>query len=362
MENETVGVVLAILKKFKESTRKELQALKQKSGPKGEKGERGASGLNGPKGDVGGQGPKGDTGGQGPKGDKGVKGDKGDVGEIGPIGPQGDKGSDGKDGVDGKDGSNGQDGRNGPIGSIGPQGSKGDQGEQGKTGETGPQGEKGDTGNRGEKGDTGDQGVSGEQGSKGDQGPKGEAGQKGDQGIQGPKGDKGDQGEVGERGEKGDPGETPDITPFMQAAQKDINQLKSNVNQSLASLGGGGSTRILEMDDVQFTRRSNVEEDSILIYNPDKKKFVTTNLSDVLQRIKVDLEVQYDKLVDEDPTNGFTYVGEALPGSTKGQTVWRIKRIYEFGADGDLDILWANGTADFDKTWNDRTNYAYSAD
>lgn len=207
--------------------------------------------------------------------------------------------------------------------------------------------------------------ISAPEGPQGKVGPIGEQGIPGETGLTGKRGrvgDQGEKGETGERGEKGEKGDLPNIDPIIDRFTKEFSVWQSNINRSLGSLGGGGSTKILQMDDVEYKRRSNVEEDSILIYNPDRKLFVTTNLSEVLQRLKVDLEVQYDKLVDEDPDNGYTYVGEATPGSTKGQSVWRIKRIYEYGPDGDLDILWADGTADFDKIWDDRASYTYSAD
>jgi len=64
---------------------------------------------------------------------------------------------------------------------------------------------------------------------------------------------------------------------------------------------------------------------------------------------------QYDRLVDVD--GNCTYVGEAEPGSAQSGSVWRIKRITETGED--LEIVWANGSAEFDKVWNDRASYSY---
>lgn len=205
-------------------------------------------------------------------------------------------------------------------------------------------------------------GPQGEKGERGDTGPAGEKGEKGDTGnvgSVGPKGARGEKGERGEQGEKGEAGETPDIEPVVSRFTDEFTNWQRNVNKSLASVGGGGSTKILDMDDVEFIRRSNVEENAVLIYDPSKKLFVATDLSQVLQSIKVDLEVQYDKLVD---TEGeYIYIGEASPGSDTTESVWRIKRIEEIsGAGGDdYNILWANGSADFDKIWNDRASLSY---
>ena len=330
------------------------------------------------------RGPTGQDGKQGAKGDKGVKGDKGDTGEQGIAGVDGEFG---RDGIDGKDGERGEKGETGEQGFQGIQGLKGDTGNIGPVGETGPQGERGlagDTGQNGSKGDTGKTGERGKTGATGSVGPKGDLGLQGAQGIQGVKGDTGD---TGLRGEKGARGETglqgtqgpagPDYKERFEEALAGFNeQLTENkntvtanlekqiqqINRSLSTIGGGGSYKIVDNADVDKAAITSLVDDAVLIYDPTKKKFVAQSFLSILDRLKADLEVQYDKLVDEEPDDGFTYVGEAVPGTTKGQSIWRIKRIYEFGADGDLDILWANGTADFDKTWNDRATYTYSAD
>jgi len=333
------------------------------------------------------EGPAGRDGKQGAKGDKGVKGDRGDKGEQGIAGADG---SSGRDGIDGKDGERGEKGETGEQGLQGLQGLKGDKGDIGPVGETGPQGERGltgDTGKTGAKGDTGKTGERGAMGAQGVAGPKGDVGLQGVQGLKGSKGDKGDTGDTGLRGSdgrKGDKGDQgiqgpagPDYKERFEEALAGFNeQLTENkntvtanlekqiqqINRSLSTIGGGGSYKIVDNADVDKAAITSLVDDAVLIYDPTKKKFVAQSFLSILDRLKADLEVQYDKLVDEEPDDGFTYVGEAVPGTTKGQSIWRIKRIYEFGADGDLDILWANGTADFDKTWNDRATYTYSAD
>jgi hypothetical protein len=60
----------------------------------------------------------------------------------------------------------------------------------------------------------------------------------------------------------------------------------------------------------------------------------------------------------DDAGDGVTFVGEALPGAALDDTAWRIKRITEVGPD--VEVAWAGGTADFDKTWAGRASYAYS--
>jgi hypothetical protein len=134
-----------------------------------------------------------------------------------------------------------------------------------------------------------------------------------------------------------------------------------NVNKSLGEIGGGGSVNILQMDDVEFKKRHLVEGESLLIFDSEKSKFVSESFTDIIDRLEITigtaLEVQYDKLVDTDENTGFIYVGEAVPGSNKANPIWRIKRVKEIG--DDLEIIWANNSADFDKVWDDRATYEY---
>ena len=322
----------------------------------------------------------------GEKGDRGERGPQGARGFQGETGTAGADGESGRDGVDGKDGDRGEKGETGEQGLQGLQGLKGDKGDIGPVGETGLQGERGltgDTGKTGAKGDTGKTGERGAMGAQGDAGPKGDVGLQGIQGIQGLKGDKGDTGLRGEKGERGEQGPQgiqgeagPDykerfeeaLTRFNEQLTENKNTVTANlekqiqqINRSLSTLGGGGSYKIVDNADVDKSALKGVVGDAVLIYDPTKKKFVAQSFLSILDRLKADLEVQYDKLVDEDVPNSYTYVGEAVPGTDKSDDIWRIKRILEF-ADGDLEILWANGTADFDKTWNDRATYTYNAD
>lgn len=118
---------------------------------------------------------------------------------------------------------------------------------------------------------------------------------------------------------------------------------------------------IAELQDVADTL--NLQEDSILIYNINTSEFTAETFQSVIERLRTELEIMYDKLVDEDTAGAglYTYIGEAAPGSAKGDAVWRIKRVEELtGNDaGDIEILWANGTAAFDKVWDDRATYTY---
>ena len=363
---DTVSTAFAVV-----HTQKEIEKLENKifdvleevqtiRGPAGKDGKQGAKGDKGVKGDKGDKGERGERGADGVAGPVGSAGEKGDTGERGE---QGEQGLQGVAGIAGKDGAQGE---SGPQGLKGEKGDKGDRGSKGDAGTVGKTGKQGKTGAVGAKGDVGAQGAKGDKGDKGDTGLRGEKGERGERGEQGPQGIQGERGEAGpdykERFEEALEGFNRQLTENKNTVTANLEKQIQQINRSLSTLGGGGSYKIVDNADVDKAAIKSLVDDAVLIYDPTKKKFVAQSFLSILDRLKADLEVQYDKLVDEDPDNGFTYVGEAVPGTTKGQSIWRIKRIYEFGADGDLDILWANGTADFNKTWNDRATYTYSAD
>lgn len=267
----------------------------------------------------------------GPPGEQGPRGKRGEQGEIGPIGEEG------------------------PVGPIGPKGDKGDKGDIGLQGKIGPRGDTGLRGQQGPKGDKGDTGSVGPQGLKGLPGPKGDIG---------PKGERGAQGETGPQGPKGDKGDTPSIVEIEKDLDQRMKHVENRAQQTISNLiksGGGsgygsGSAKLLDNDDVEFNRPSQLANNDILYFDSDMKKFRTINITTIIENVRAELEVQYNKLVDVDGV--YTYIGEAAPGSGEGSAVWRIKRIEEDGED--VNILWANGAATFVHTWTDRTSKFYS--
>ena len=252
-----------------------------------------------------------------------------------------------------------KDGKDGEQGPMGPQGIPGEQGPKGDKGDVGPIGPRGLTGPKGDKGDVG---------PKGDIGPMGPQGPKGDKGDPGPMGPQGPKGDMGPRGEQGPPGkdaEPINIEPYLEKIKDQYQKLQSalvsRINNALSSdqvggSSGGGSARILDNDDVEFKRLSEVAENCVLIFDATKKKFVVKDLLEFIGTIQAGVEVQYNKLIDVD--GNFTYVGEAVPGTLPSENKWRIKRIEQMGSD--TAILWASGSAEFNKVWNDRLTYTYS--
>jgi hypothetical protein len=343
-------------------------------------------------GPMGNEGPRGPIGEQGPKGAQGMIGPRGEKGDKGEKGEKGDKGDQGEQGIQGIQGNTGEKGEKGETGPRGEKGEQGEVGPMGPTGEMGPQGERGEQGLRGADGESGPQGERGETGATGDVGPAGPQGPKGEKGDQGEKGEKGDRGEVGQSVDKKeieeqinnlfedaktyldsqqkqlqeslDATQLQDLTEFKTKLKKEVSDtieqhkkfIDTQISNKWASSAGGGSVNILQMDDVEFKKRHLVEGDAILIFDDTKKKFVSESFNDIIERLQVGMEVQYDRLVDTEGV--YTYIGEAVPGSARDAAVWRIKRVYEQG--DDIEIIWANNSANTEFVWDDRATYEYN--
>ena len=231
-------------------------------------------------------------------------------------------------------------------------------------------------------------------------GPAGQKGNKGNKGDFGPRGFIGETGEKGPIGPMGPRGLPADITPvkkmmeeftdeteksveslkntlstqvgdnkeyiekfskeFEERMEKTMSEYKAFVNMQIAKgmTGGpgGGSVNILQMDDVKFEKRHEVEGDAILIFDAVTQKFQSESFNDIIERLQIGMEKQYDRLVDTE--GDFIYIGEAEPGTARDAATWRIKRVYEIG--DDVEIIWADNTADFVKTWDDRVTYEYN--
>lgn len=288
---DTVSTAFALaytkeqLKKQKEIIEARLQELPVREGPEGARGPQGARGEKGPKGD---KGVKGDKGEKGERGETGPKGDKGDTGDVGPQGPKGEKGD---AGIAGPQGSKGEKGDKGEIGPKGEKGEKGDQGVQG------PRGERGERGLQGLRGADGLSGADGLPGPMGPAGPKGDTGPRGEKGSKGDRGEKGERGEIGPQGPKGEDGKdyrnefeqaieqfNKRLTENTTVVNQNVERTLSNLQKSLASLGGGGSYKLLDNADVVKTNLSSVSNDSILIFDQSQKKFKTESLLEALNR------------------------------------------------------------------------------
>ena len=85
---------------------------------------------------------------------------------------------------------------------------------------------------------------------------------------------------------------------------------------------------------------------------------ITVDLTNILEA-----EVALAREIDDDrPANNFIYIGEAIPGSgATSAAVWRIKRLEFLSVvEDDIEQLWADGDANFDNIWDDRTSLTYT--
>lgn len=177
-------------------------------------------------------------------------------------------------------------------------------------------------------------GEKGARGPQGERGPVGPVGPKGDRGLQGLTGAPGPIGEKGEKGEKGDQGDLGPM-PKHQISNGEIRfEIEPGVWGKWINMSSGRGR--------DYTTATPTID-------------MIPGLRQILNSLEGD--VQYTRLVDTDGT--YKYIGEADPGTATSEATWRIKRV-EFLAGDDIEIKWADGTAEFDKIWNDRLTFTYS--
>lgn len=93
-------------------------------------------------------------------------------------------------------------------------------------------------------------------------------------------------------------------------------------------------------------------------WNAERKLKVNPNGSIDVNASIVDGDLDsQDLIVYVDDTGDFIYVGEANVGSSTSDSAWRIRRLQEVGTI--TSVLWASGSSDFNKVWDDRSTYSY---
>lgn len=90
----------------------------------------------------------------------------------------------------------------------------------------------------------------------------------------------------------------------------------------------------------------------------DEDKQIAAEHRDGLYHLKFDTDSSpYTTLLDQ--VDDFTaYVGKAAVGTTVAQAGWQVKKIVTT-AGGSMTVTFADNTAAFVKTWNDRAGYSY---
>lgn len=84
----------------------------------------------------------------------------------------------------------------------------------------------------------------------------------------------------------------------------------------------------------------------------------STDSIDVIISSFLEEDMQYTYRIDETSVSGKTYIGKAVPNSAENAPVWQIKVIDETGSE--IEILFADGDANFDNKWSDHLTLNYS--
>jgi len=135
-----------------------------------------------------------------------------------------------------------------------------------------------------------------------------------------------------------------------------------------ARLSGNGP--LVNMLAIRFTE---LNEGTLFVYfygdnknicyvtNPTKVSSLITTLESFIGAgggTPGDPVVEYARLIDSTVNDTVMYIGEALPGTLTTAPLWRIKRVSFINED--TTIVWAEGTASFDKIWDSRLSLSYS--
>lgn len=227
-----------------------------------------------------------------------------------------------------------------------------------RQGERGLPGKDGRDGKDGEQGQQGIQGLRGEKGEQGPQGPIGLKGEKGEAGEKGEQGPKGENGKDGKDGKDGEPGSyiLTNVAPPKENEGKDYDVVFTFAGEIFQKLNGkwkfyrslnSGLTRIRKMQDIGNVRISNLLPGDVLQWNG--AFWSNTPMAGATEN--------YTQLIDY-VSSSVTYIGYAEPGTAQSSALWRIKKMVTTG--DDLEIVFADGNANFDNVWNDRASLSYS--
>lgn len=187
---------------------------------------------------------------------------------------------------------------------------------------------------KGADGSLGPQGLAGEQGPVG---PKGATGEKGDTGPKGPQGPIGPQGATGHNGVDGVIGPAGDLGPMPK------HQTRGDaIRFEIAPNTWGKWISLASGQPVQQPLSLGSMTDSRVI----------SLITEFGGAVATDFNVLIDTVGD------LKYIGYSVPGTATSASLWKIKLI-DLSAE-DIPILWANGSADLNKVWDDRATYTYT--
>jgi hypothetical protein len=70
-------------------------------------------------------------------------------------------------------------------------------------------------------------------------------------------------------------------------------------------------------------------------------------------------ERRYTRMIAYDGSDNPIYIGEAVPGASEDDAVWRIQYI-EYSGSNPTSVKWALGTEKFTNKWSQRVTYQYT--
>jgi len=101
----------------------------------------------------------------------------------------------------------------------------------------------------------------------------------------------------------------------------------------------------------------------IMVSSSDELMNTTVEISDstygtTFKRFEAEEEVALTTRKDF-VNDDVLYKGEASPGTLESEASWRISKLTFINEEGDIKEEFAEGSAEFTKTWDDRTLYEY---
>lgn len=130
-------------------------------------------------------------------------------------------------------------------------------------------------------------------------------------------------------------------------------QIEFTDNSNSIQLSSSESTFVVYFENSVIYLEVSSQELQVLFTDYDT---IPIELSNIL-RATNEGETMYSKRVDFISDN-LLYRGEAVPGSSPNSAVWRIRKITIAG-DGDIEEIWADGSTEFTKVWDNRFSYTY---
>lgn len=130
---------------------------------------------------------------------------------------------------------------------------------------------------------------------------------------------------------------------------EDIDKMEQARGKETMGFGVDGNTNQFNIVDVDSQGRQSSKQ---YVWDTDSLSWVAAGAAGGIIGGGGSSAVSYITLMDD--TGTYLYVGEAMPNTSPASASWRIKRV------SDTSVLYADGNANFDNIWNNRSSYSYS--